>query len=277
VTGPELPELPDLPEGRVPLRIDAVAVGGVCDDWLARALEPPSPFLLRDGVLALAAPIESFAGRSAALADWAARTHARRPVHGWRDERMVIRDPADGRPLAAIERALLRPLGLVLRSVQACAYTLTAAGPLLWVARRAPGKPVDPNRLDALVAGGISGFDDAASTLERECAEEAGIPASIARRARPAGMLELCYPSVDDGFSTTHREHIALHDLELPAHFVPVPADGEHAEIVAMTPTEALASIETGSWTRDGAQATADLILRMGWMPGRAGRASRPG
>jgi 8-oxo-dGTP pyrophosphatase MutT (NUDIX family) len=266
------PELPELPEGRVPLRIDGVAVGGVCEDWLARTLEPPSPFVLRDGVLALDAPIESFAGRSAALAEWAAQAHARGPVHGWRDERMVIRDPADGRPLAAIERAFLRPLGLVLHSVQACAYTLTAAGPLLWVARRAPGKPVDPNRLDALVAGGISGFDDAASTLERECAEEAGIPASMARRARPAGTLELCYPSVDDGLSTTHRERVVLHDLELPAHFVPVPADGEHAEIVAMTPAEALISIEAGGWTRDGAQATADLILRMGWMPDGPGR-----
>ena len=266
------PELPEMPEGRVPLRIDGVAVGGVCEDWLARALEPPSPFVLRDALLALAAPIDSFAGRSAALAEWAAQAHARSPVHGWRDERMVIRDPADGRPLAAIERALLRPLGLVLHSVQACAYTHTAAGPLLWVARRAPGKPVDPNRLDALVAGGISGFDDAASTLERECAEEAGIPASMARRARPAGMLELCYPSVDDGLATTHRERVVLHDLELPAHFVPVPADGEHAEIVAMTPTEALTSIEAGGWTRDGAQATADLILRMGWLPGGPGR-----
>jgi hypothetical protein len=60
-----------------------------------------------------------------------------------------------------------------------------------------------------------------------------------------------------------------LHDLELPAHFVPVPADGEHAEIVTMTPAEALASIEAGGWTRDGAQATVDLILRMGWMPNR--------
>ena len=263
------PVLTELPEGRVPLRVDGVAVGGVCDDWLARALEPPSPFVLHGGVLALAAPIESFAGRSAALSDWAAQAHARAPVHGWRDERMVIRDPDDGRPLAAIERAMLRPLGLVLHSVQACAFTLTAAGPLLWVARRAPGKPVDPNRLDALVAGGISGFDDAASTLERECAEEAGIPASIARGARPAGTLELCYPSVDAGLATTHRERVVLHDLELPAHFVPVPADGEHAEIVTMTPTEALASIETGGWTLDGAQATVDLILRMGWMPNR--------
>jgi hypothetical protein len=53
---------------------------------------------------------------------------------------------------------------------------------------------------------------------------------------------------------------------------VPVPADGEHAEIVAMTPTEALTSIEAGGWTRDGAQATADLIRRMGWMPGGPGR-----
>ena len=266
---------PELPDGRVALHVDGRPVGGLCEDWLARALEAPTPFVLRDGVLELAPAIASFAGRSAALAEWAQQARERWSLPGWRDERMVIRDEVDARPLAAIERALLRPLGLLLHSVQACAYTVTAAGPLLWVARRADTKPVDPNLLDALVAGGISGFDDEASTLTRECAEEAGIPAELARRAQPAGRLELSYPTVYDGLPATHRERVALHDLELPPHFVPVPADGEHAAVEAMTPTEALASIEAGGWTRDGAQATADLILRKGWMPARSGGGPR--
>jgi len=260
---------PELPDGRIVLRIGSVPVGGVSDEWLARLLEGPTPFAMRDGAIELVPRIDSFAGRSAALAEWAEQSRDRWSLPGWRDERMVIRDETDGQPIASIERALLRPLGLLLHSVQACAYTVTAAGPLLWVARRSDAKPVDPNLLDALVAGGISGFDDAASTLVRECAEEAGIPAELARRSSPAGMLELSYPTVYDGLAATHRERVALNDLELPPHFVPEPTDGEHAAIEAMTPTEALASIEAGGWTRDGAQATADLILRKGWMPAR--------
>jgi 8-oxo-dGTP pyrophosphatase MutT (NUDIX family) len=260
----------DLLAGTVPLRIDDADVGCVTDAWLARALEPPAPFELRDGVLRLVSAPPTFAGRSAALAQWAERSRERWSLPGWRDERVVIRDERDARPLASIERALLRALGLPLRSVQACAWTGTAAGPLLWVARRSWDKPVDPGLLDALVGGGIAGFDEAQTTLWRECAEEAGIPWELARAARPAGSLELCYPAVYDGLPAVHREHVALYDLELPPEFVPVSADGEHQEIVPMTPAEALASIEAGGWTREGAQATADLILRRGWMPGGA-------
>lgn len=254
-------------DGLTTLRIDGVEVGAVAEDWLARVLEPPTPFRLHAGELVLEPRIASFAGRSAVLADWACAARARWDLPGWRDERVLIRDEADGRPLASIERAMLRPLGLLLRSVQACAWTRTADGPRLWVARRAPTKPVDPNRLDALVAGGIAGFDDVASTLVRECAEEAGLPPEIARHARPAGSLELAYPTVYDGLPALHRERVALHELELPAGQVPRAVDGEHAEILAMTPAEALETIEAGLWTRDGAQATTDLILRQGWLP----------
>ena len=170
-------------------------------------------------------------------------------------------------PLAAIERALLRPFGLELRSVQACVWTAGAGGPLIWVARRAWSKPVDPGRLDAAVGGGIAGLDDALATLLRECREEAGLDEAIARGARPAGSLELRYATDFDGLPALHREHVTLYELELPPGCVPVPADGEHESIEPMTPAEALASIEAGGWTREGAQATLDLILRRGWMP----------
>ena len=262
----------DRPDGTVPLVVDGVEVGCLTEPWLERVLRPPAPFeRLPEGAVRLVPGPAGFAGRSAAFAEWGEAVRARWGLPGWRDERVVIRDERDARPLAAVERALLRPLGLLLRSVQACAYTVTAAGPLVWVARRAAHKPVDPGRLDALVAGGIAGFDSPRATLLRECAEEAGIPAALAGRAREAGELELCVPSVDDGLPVVHRERVALHDLELPPDFVPRPVDGEHSEIVPMSPAEALASIDAGGWTRDGAQATADLLRRLGWTPGRSG------
>jgi 8-oxo-dGTP pyrophosphatase MutT (NUDIX family) len=263
----------DAPDGSTALRVDGVDVGWVAEGWLARALEPPTPFERHDGALSLMPALQTFGGRSAALSRWADQARARWTLPDWRDERMVVLD-AD-RPLFGIERALLRPFGLLLRSVLACGFTLTAAGPLLWVARRSLHKPVDPGRLDALVGGGIAGFDAVAATLLRECDEEAAIPPSLARHARPAGALEVRYPTDYDGLAALHRESVTLFDLELPPSFVPLPADGEHEAIVPMTPTEALASIEAGGWTREGAQATMDLILRRGWMPA-AGARARP-
>jgi 8-oxo-dGTP pyrophosphatase MutT (NUDIX family) len=257
----------DIPAGMLPLRVDGVTVGWLGEDWLERALEAPTPFDMRGDALWLLPALRTYSGRSAALAEWA--VHARRQgwLPGWRDERMVVLDGE--RPLFGVERALLRPLGLMLRSVQACCYTMTVRGPMLWVAHRADTKPVDPGRLDVLVAGGIQGLDDPRATLLRECAEEAGIPPELAEEARPAGALELCYPTHDHGLQVLHRERVALYELELPAGFEPSPVDGEHERIEAMTPAEAIASIETGRWTRDGAQASTDLILRHGWMPAR--------
>jgi 8-oxo-dGTP pyrophosphatase MutT (NUDIX family) len=262
----------DRPDGTVALVFDEVEVGCLTEVWLERVLESPSPFeRAADGRVRLQPALAGCDARSAALAAWGAAARDRWSLPGWRDERMIVRDERDGRPLAAVERALLRPLGLLLRSVQACAYTLTAAGPRIWVARRAGHKPVDPGRLDALVAGGVAGADSPRETLIRECAEEAGIPQALAERAREAGLLELCIAALDDGVPVVHRERVALHELELPADFVPVPLDGEHAEIVPMSPAEALESIAAGGWTRDGAQATTDLVMRRGWMPGGSG------
>lgn len=262
----------DRPDGTVPLVVDEVEVGCLTEAWLERVLGVPGPFeRTPDGVVRLSPALATFEERSAAFAAWGEAVRIRWGATGWRDEQVVIRDERDGRPLASVERALLRPLGLLLRSVQACAWTVAAAGPRVWVARRAEHKPVDPGRLDALVAGGIAGFDSPRATLLRECAEEAGIPPALAGRAREAGTLELCMAAIDDGVPVVHRERVALHDLELPPGFVPRPADGEHAEILTMSPAEVLDSIDAGGWTRDGAQATADLVLRLGWMPGRPG------
>ncbi|MFZ4758135.1 MAG: DUF4743 domain-containing protein [Burkholderiaceae bacterium] len=251
--------------GTVPLFIADAEVGCVTEAWHDRTIEVPGPLEPHGDGLRLRPSLDTFDARCTALADWAMRLRERGWLPGWRDERVRI-DDAHGHALALVERALLRPLGLLLHSVQACVWTTTTDGPRIWVARRAWHKPVDPGRLDALVAGGIAGFDDAHATLVRECAEEAGLPESLARLAQQAGVLELCHGAMDDGLPVVHRERVALHELEIPPQIVPIAADGEHEAILSMTPAEALASIEADPWTRDGAQATRDLVMRHGWV-----------
>lgn len=259
--------------GTTPLFAGGVEVGALTDDWLGLALSSPGTFArCADGV-ALAPGATDVAARSRALADWGEALRRDEGLSGWRDERIVVFDERDGRPLFEVERALLRPLGLLLRSVQACAWYAAPDGPRLWIARRAWDKPVDPGRLDVLVGGGIAGFDPVRTTLERECAEEAGIPARLAAAARPAGIVELCYPAIVDGRAAVHRERVEGFELELPPDFVPVAVDGEHAAIESMRPQAVLASIATEPWTREGAQLAQDLIHARGWaVTGTAGR-----
>jgi 8-oxo-dGTP pyrophosphatase MutT (NUDIX family) len=171
------------------------------------------------------------------------------------------------RPVFGVERALLRPLGLMLRSVQASVFALGAHGPRLWLARRSMNKPIDPGCMDALVAGGVSGFDSILETLQRECAEEAGIGPALAQQARACGTLEICYDTIDQGLRVRHRESIALHELQVPDNFQPQAVDGEHDAILAMTPLQVWHSLKSEAWTPDGAQATEALIRRRGWWP----------
>lgn len=248
-----------------PLFLEGTAIGCVHSGWLERLLTLPSPFRLDDqGALRLVAPLETFSSRSAVLARWAEQVRDHWGLPGWRDERIVVRD--QGRARFSIERALLRPLGLQLPSVQASVYTLTPQGPRIWIARRAASKPVDPGCLDALVAGGISGFDDTMSTLVRECAEEAGIEPLIAHTAQACGSLEIRYDTLDQGLTVTHRERIALYELFIPSDDPPRVVDGEHEAIVALSPEEAWESIQQARWTPDGAQATRALIARHRWL-----------
>jgi len=249
--------------GLMPLRMAGASVGWVHPQWLQRLLQPPTPWRLRIDAVELQTDRPTFASRSAALAFWADTARARWSLPGWRDERIVIRH--GGRPLCGIERALLRPLGLPLRSVQANVWSRDGEAVRIWIARRARSKPVEPGKLDALVAGGIAGFDEPRSTLVRECAEEAGIGAALADRAQPVGSLDLSYGTEYDGLTALHREHITLFDLQLPADFRPVAVDGEHESIMALSAAQVRVSVQSEDWTREGAWSTLDLIERQGW------------
>lgn len=249
--------------GLVPLRMAGASVGWVHPQWLQRLLQPPTPWRLRVDAVELQTDRPTFASRSAALALWADTARARWSLPGWRNERMVIRHA--GRPLCGIERALLRPLGLLLHSVQANVWSDDGEAVRIWIARRAVSKPVEPGKLDALVAGGIAGFDEPRSTLVRECAEEAGIGAALADRAEPAGSLDLSYDTEYDGLPALHREHITLFDLQLPAECRPRPVDGEHESIMPLSPAQVQASVLRDDWTREGSWSTLDLIERQGW------------
>lgn len=257
-------EVPDeIAAHLVPIRIDGIDVGWVLPGWLERLLQAPSPFRLEGESIRIESVLQTFASRNAALARWADDARHRWDLPGWRDERIVLRDA--GRPILSIERALLRPLGMALHSAQANAWCMTAAGPLLWVARRAQSKPVEPGKLDALVGGGIAGFDEARSTLIRECQEEAGIAPHLAQAAIEVGSIGIAYVTEYDGLAAIHREHVDLFDLQLPPDFIPMALDGEHEAIVPMIPAEAIASIRKGGWTREGSASTLDLIRRHGW------------
>ncbi len=147
------------------------------------------------------------------------RALADRGLFRWRDEAFDVRADPDSPVLGQIDRGALPKFGIGAVGV----HLNGLVGDRLWVARRSRDKPLDPGKLDHLVAGGVASGDTVANTVIKEGAEEAGLPPALAAAARPVGRIGYAMER-DEGL---RRDTLYCFDLELPSDFTPVPADGE--------------------------------------------------
>ena len=147
------------------------------------------------------------------------RAMAEAGLFRWRSEQFDVRADPDGPVLAQIDRGALPKFGIGAIGI----HLNGLVGDRLWVARRSRDKPLDPGKLDHLVAGGVASGDSVASTVIKEAAEEAGLPPELAAIARPVGRVQYAMER-DEGL---RRDTLYNYDLELPPDFMPVPSDGE--------------------------------------------------
>lgn len=91
------------------------------------------------------------------------------------------------------------------------------------------------------MAGGQPASLSIAENVAKECAEEAGVPASLVEAgASPAGVVS--YASLSEEEKGCKRDVLFVFDLELPAGFVPEPCDGE-VERFDLLPLDAAAAL----------------------------------
>jgi len=140
-----------------------------------------------------------------------------------RNEDFDVREHVDGPVLAVLDRGALPVFGVIGVGVHLNGYVRRPDGVHLWVAKRAANKKLDPGKLDNLVAGGVPAGLSPFGTLLKEAAEEAALPAALARQAVPAGRFAYNMERPEG----LRRDVIFAYDLELPEDFVPRPADGE--------------------------------------------------
>ena len=144
-------------------------------------------------------------------------------VRGRRNEAYPVLVNWGDAPLFRIERAAAPHFGIRSYGVHMTGYVPSPDGPKIWVARRAKTKPTYPGMLDNTVAGGQPVGIGLHDNMVKECWEEAGIPAEIARRAVCTGAITY-RTDAEDGFKPDVQ---FCFDLELPADFVPRNTDGE--------------------------------------------------
>lgn len=212
------------------VRYRPLVVGGVplglLDDARATRLAQFDSLRVTSEAITLDAALASCDARSAALENIALALRAEGALPAWRDERFAVAPEFGEAPLFLIERGAARYFGVRTWAAHVNGIVHRQAGAQMWLARRSPQKAVDPGLLDNLVGGGIAAGFRADQTVVKEAWEEAGIPAPLARAARPAGVVHSRKPTVDG----LQRETIFVHDLALPPDFIPANQDGEAVE-----------------------------------------------
>ena len=206
-----------------PLTIAGRGIGLVRLDNAERLAAFPDVFDMRPDCIDLAAGLDNFEARSAALATVVAALGDDGTIAGLRGELYPVMAQWGDAPLLQIERAACPWFGFRSWGVHLNGYVRKPDGLHMWVACRSRGKQTYPGLLDNMVAGGQPIGIGLMENVIKECAEEAAIPAELARAARAVATIS--YRHQFEGGVKPDQQF--CYDLELPADFEPRPADGE--------------------------------------------------
>lgn len=205
-----------LPGARLPFRLGPHRVGWVLPNFAERVLaEGARDGARRDGGCVVLDDPAALPRLGRRLAD--------RGAYRWRDEAFDVRAEPGGPVLARLDRGALPSFGVLAEGVHLNGLVRRPDGPWLWVGRRAAHKRLDPGKLDHIVGGGVPAGLDADAALLKEAAEEASLPADLARRARRVATLSYAMERPEG----LRRDRLHCYDLDLPDAFTPCPADGE--------------------------------------------------
>jgi 8-oxo-dGTP pyrophosphatase MutT (NUDIX family) len=247
------------------LIVETHVVGWIIPERAQRLLQWRDVFRRGARGLELASSLDTPAARTAAFAEIARTLSDEAALSAWRDERYAVAAQAGAPPLFELERAAARYFGIHTFAAHATGLVGDPDRWQMWLARRSPTKPIDPGLLDNLVGGGIAADYDATRTLIKEALEEAGIPATLAARARSAGSVDICR----DQPGGLQRETIHVYDLWLPADFKPANQDGEAVEHRLCAPDPLLALLAGEDLTADASLVIVDFLLRHGHISAR--------
>ena len=243
--------------------VDGMVVGLV-DDTRAERLAQFDSFQVTGNAVRLDRRLATPDLRSSAIADVAALLRSEGALPGWRDERFTVAPQFGLPPVLTIERGAARYFGVLTFAAHVNGVLRRNGEARMWLARRSPDKAVDPGLLDNLVGGGIAAGCRVDRTLVKEAWEEAGIPASLAARARPAGIVHSRKPVIDG----LQREIVFVHDLALPDDFIPANQDGEAVAHRSVTMAQAAYAIAATAGpdevTLDASLVVLDYLIRCG-------------
>jgi len=251
-SGRELPVLP--------FYVKEHAVGWLRPSFADQLRRWPHVFEVNPAYVTLRAKPDTAAGRTAAMAEVTRELARDGVIRGWRDEIVSVSHHYAAPELLRIERAATRHFGMIGYGAHLNGFTRIGGLVHAWIARRSPGKHVDPDKMDNLVGGRIPAGLTVDETLRKASWEEAGIAPSLLAGVNCLGAVRVEY-SVPEGL---HREILFVHDLWLPPEFKPANQDGEVSEIRLYPIEEVIVNILAGDFTLDAGAVMIDGLLRLG-------------
>ncbi len=242
------------PPGWLPVVMAGREVGVAAPEVASFLASTTSHFALAEHRMVLLDDGLDARARTALLANCALRLRDAGLLRGWRDEPLDIRPTPQDAPLAVIERAACRTLGVTTIAVHLNAFT---PGGDLIVARRAKHKQIDPGLWDNLVGGMVPAGESEEQALSREAQEEAGLdldPSALTRGGRVHVTRQ-----VPEGFQS---ELVQVFDTVIADGTGLRNQDGEVAAIERRPVAAAIDAIERGEFTLEAALVTLDTLLR---------------
>ncbi|XP_072025538.1 uncharacterized protein [Amphiura filiformis] len=184
-------------------------------------------------------------------------------LKGWRDEKYAVNVSYHTERLTDMERSATGLFGTRQYGVHINGYcTHPTKGVCMWIGRRSPNKQTFPNQLDNVAAGGLPAGMPIMECLMKECEEEASIPPSISKHAKPVGSISYFYEDDRGLFPETQF----LFDLELPPDFIPQVCDGEASEFYLYTVEEVKEKIASTEFKPNCALVVLDFLIRHGYI-----------
>ncbi len=226
----------------LPLLHDGARLGLVRRDNAEHLRRFPALFRVEPGAVTLLAT-GGFERVSAAVDKAVERLVADGIVPKWRNEFFAIAPAWCEAPHFRLDRGAVPFFGGRAYGVHLNGWRRDEGRLMLWVGRRAANKKVAPNKLDNLVAGGISWEHGLEATLVKEADEEASIPGDLIARAVPVSAVSYRMET-ELGL---RDDVLFIYDLETPDDFEPKNRDGELVEFMLMPAGDVVAQVRAGN------------------------------
>ena len=246
-------QVQDVPvKGSRPLII-ADKIAGFIHPGAILALQSKDYFKQDELAVYLAEAAMSQSALNAILLDVALSLRAAGLTRAWRDELLHVY--AEGVAIGQMERAAMRPLGLLTQAIHLNGWTPDGN---IYLQLRASTKAFDPNMWDTLVGGLLNAEDSLAEGLGRESAEEAGLSPSDLKLRTPIRTILRMRRRLPEGYQL---EDILVSDCIIPPDTTPQNQDGEVERIEIFEPKEIVEMINDKVITIEAAIVLLDSLI----------------